>query len=286
MRQAFLNGVIPSEQRATVLSFDSLMGSAGGVVAQPLLGRVADVSGYAASYLVAAGIQVVALPFVVLARREHASSDPIDRAPPISASETVAETPAGRVAPIRIETTSLSCWRPFSSSELMRERADIDACRHRRIGGDQDLARFGQGASRAVTFTLSPARSGSPRHLPPRHPSTVVPVWTPAPSGSQAPLALPKPTFVISVRAASTARVACCSPVEQRHERGHHLIAHELVQEAVIGEDRVSGHVVEAIQQGAVLAGGHGLGQAGGAADIGKQHRHLDLGAAVVARHE
>ncbi len=31
-RQAFINGLIPSEQRATVLSFDSLMGSAGGVV--------------------------------------------------------------------------------------------------------------------------------------------------------------------------------------------------------------------------------------------------------------
>ena len=78
MRQAYLNGVIPSEQRATVLSFDSLMGSAGGVVAQPILGRVADVSGYAASYAVAAGIQVVALPFVLLARREHAPSDPIE----------------------------------------------------------------------------------------------------------------------------------------------------------------------------------------------------------------
>jgi MFS family permease len=90
MRQAYLNGVIPSEQRATVLSFDSLMGSAGGVVAQPLLGRVADVSSYAASYLVAAGIQVVALPFVVLARREHAPSDPIERTPAVPASETVA----------------------------------------------------------------------------------------------------------------------------------------------------------------------------------------------------
>ncbi len=78
MRQAFLNGVIPSEQRATVLSFDSLMGSAGGVVAQPILGRVADVSTYANSYLVSAGIQLAALPFVLLARRENAPSDPID----------------------------------------------------------------------------------------------------------------------------------------------------------------------------------------------------------------
>lgn len=78
VRQAYVNGVIPSEQRATVLSLDALMGSAGGVVAQPALGRVADVSGYAASYVVAAGIQVVAIPFVVLARREKATSDPID----------------------------------------------------------------------------------------------------------------------------------------------------------------------------------------------------------------
>jgi MFS family permease len=77
MRSAFLNGVIPSEQRATVLSFDSLMGSAGGVVAQPILGRVADVSGYAASYLVSAVVQVVALPLVFLARREKSPSDPI-----------------------------------------------------------------------------------------------------------------------------------------------------------------------------------------------------------------
>jgi MFS family permease len=98
MRQAYMNGVIPSEQRATVLSFDSLMGSAGGVVAQPLLGRVADVSGYAASYVVAAGIQVVALPFVVLARREHASSDPIEDLPPAPAAEAGSE--AGSEEPV------------------------------------------------------------------------------------------------------------------------------------------------------------------------------------------
>jgi MFS family permease len=77
LRQAFLNGLIPSQQRATVLSFDALMGSAGGVVAQPALGRTADLFGYPASYLVSAGIQTLALPFVLLARREKAISDPI-----------------------------------------------------------------------------------------------------------------------------------------------------------------------------------------------------------------
>jgi MFS family permease len=78
LRQAFVNGIIPSEQRATVLSFDSLMGSAGGVIAQPALGRVADVNGYGPAYLVSAGVSALALPFIFLARREHASSDPIE----------------------------------------------------------------------------------------------------------------------------------------------------------------------------------------------------------------
>lgn len=78
VRQAYLNGLIDSKQRATVLSFDSLMGSSGGVVAQPLLGRVADINGYAASYLVGGAIQLGALPFIVLARRQNAVSDPID----------------------------------------------------------------------------------------------------------------------------------------------------------------------------------------------------------------
>jgi len=85
IRQAFLNGLIPSEQRATVLSFDSLMGSIGGAVTQPAMGRVADVSGYAASYLVSAGINAMALPFILLARRERAPSDPMNPEEPETA---------------------------------------------------------------------------------------------------------------------------------------------------------------------------------------------------------
>jgi MFS family permease len=78
IRQAYLNAIIPSAQRATVLSFDNLMGSAGGVATQPALGRVADVSGYAASYVVSAAIQVAALPFLALARQAGAKADRID----------------------------------------------------------------------------------------------------------------------------------------------------------------------------------------------------------------
>ena len=77
IRQAYVNGLIESEQRATVLSFDALMGSAGGVVTQPVLGRVADVSGYGASYVVSAGIMALSLPFFFLARRENERCDVI-----------------------------------------------------------------------------------------------------------------------------------------------------------------------------------------------------------------
>jgi MFS family permease len=75
VRQTYLNGMIPSQQRATILSFDSLMASTGGVVAQPALGRAADLWGYPASYLVSAGISALALPFVWLSRRERAPAD-------------------------------------------------------------------------------------------------------------------------------------------------------------------------------------------------------------------
>jgi MFS family permease len=78
IRQAYLNGIIPSQQRATVLSFDNLMASAGGVATQPVLGRVADVWGYPSAYLVSAVIQLAAVPFLGLARREDAPSDRIE----------------------------------------------------------------------------------------------------------------------------------------------------------------------------------------------------------------
>src|SRR4051794_16433970 len=64
IRQTYINGMIPSQQRATILSFDSMMSSTGGVWTQPVLGRVADTSGYAASYLVSAGVAALAPPLI------------------------------------------------------------------------------------------------------------------------------------------------------------------------------------------------------------------------------
>jgi MFS family permease len=78
IRQTYLNGLIPSRQRATILSFDSMMSSTGGVWTQPLLGRAADVWGYAPSYLIGAGISVLALPCLALSRRQNAAADTVD----------------------------------------------------------------------------------------------------------------------------------------------------------------------------------------------------------------
>lgn len=75
VRQAYLNDMIASKQRATVLSFDSLMGSSGGVVVQPLLGRAADVYGYAASLAIGGIIQLIAVPFLLASRRQHHPAD-------------------------------------------------------------------------------------------------------------------------------------------------------------------------------------------------------------------
>jgi predicted MFS family arabinose efflux permease len=79
VRQAYLNGLIESRHRATVLSFDSLLGSGGAVVAQPVLGRVADAWSYPASYVCSAAFQALAIPFIWLARRQRAPSEPMGR---------------------------------------------------------------------------------------------------------------------------------------------------------------------------------------------------------------
>jgi MFS family permease len=78
IRQAYLNGMIPSQQRATILSFDSLMSSTGGVWAQPALGRAADAWGYPPTYLIGAAISTLALPCIALSRRQRSPADRIE----------------------------------------------------------------------------------------------------------------------------------------------------------------------------------------------------------------
>jgi MFS family permease len=85
IRQAYLNDMIPSRERATILSFDSLMRSAGGVWGQPVLGRAADAWGYASSYMVAGGIAALGLPFLVVSGRRAARGNGVAAPAPASA---------------------------------------------------------------------------------------------------------------------------------------------------------------------------------------------------------
>jgi MFS family permease len=75
IRQAYLNDMTPSKQRATILSFASLMESSGGAVIQPALGKSADVYGYAPSFVFSGIVALGALPFLFASRRERADAD-------------------------------------------------------------------------------------------------------------------------------------------------------------------------------------------------------------------
>ncbi|HEV7948472.1 MAG TPA: MFS transporter [Glaciihabitans sp.] len=75
VRQAYINEMIPSKQRATVLSFDSLCGSLGGVAIQPALGRTADLSGYGTSLVIGGLIELIGVPLMLASRRQRDMAD-------------------------------------------------------------------------------------------------------------------------------------------------------------------------------------------------------------------
>ena len=88
IRMTYINGMIPSKQRASILSFDSLMASAGGVVSQPALGKAADVWGYPSTYVMSSGITALALPFIA---RSRAKNNPADVAEGITEGPELGE---------------------------------------------------------------------------------------------------------------------------------------------------------------------------------------------------
>jgi MFS family permease len=75
VRQAYLHQNIPSEQRASVISFDSLISSVGSMGGQLGLGRIAQTQSIATGYVVGGFTTVLVLPVIVLLRR---LGDPAD----------------------------------------------------------------------------------------------------------------------------------------------------------------------------------------------------------------
>jgi hypothetical protein len=77
VKQAYLHGVIPSEQRATVVSFDSLVGSAGGIGGQLGLGQLARTESIAAGYVAGGVVLVGVLPVIAVLRSLRERADVI-----------------------------------------------------------------------------------------------------------------------------------------------------------------------------------------------------------------
>ena len=75
VRQAYLHQLIPSEQRATIVSFDSLLGSIGSGGGQVGLGYLARQQSLSVGYITGGLLTLLALPVVLLLRRLRQPED-------------------------------------------------------------------------------------------------------------------------------------------------------------------------------------------------------------------
>jgi MFS family permease len=69
VKQAFLHQIVPSEHRATVVSFNSMFGNGGGIVGQTGLGALARGSGIPQGYVVGGAATLLALPIFMRLRK-------------------------------------------------------------------------------------------------------------------------------------------------------------------------------------------------------------------------
>ncbi len=76
--QAYIHSLIPSEERATIISFNSMIGSAGSILGQSGLGRISFQRSIPAGYVVGGLFTLLALPVLYRLRRLENEVDPID----------------------------------------------------------------------------------------------------------------------------------------------------------------------------------------------------------------
>ena len=93
VRQAFLHEVAGSEERATVVSFDSMIGGIGGVGGQVGLGALAERRGYSFGYILGGAVTLIAVPLIWAARRTKAPEDQIVGSHPRPGSACAIELP-------------------------------------------------------------------------------------------------------------------------------------------------------------------------------------------------
>lgn len=75
VRQAFVHHVVPSDQRATVISLDSMIAGGGGVLGQTSLGALSEQRGFSAGYIIGGLTTLVALPLLLGVRRNNDDAD-------------------------------------------------------------------------------------------------------------------------------------------------------------------------------------------------------------------
>ena len=75
VKQAYMHQLIPSEQRATVVSFDSLVASGGNALGQIGLGRLAETRSIAAGYVIGGLITTLSWPVILRLRRRQDPED-------------------------------------------------------------------------------------------------------------------------------------------------------------------------------------------------------------------
>jgi MFS family permease len=77
VRQAYIHKTVAGEQRATVVSFDSMVGNLGGAGGQAGLGWLAKMRDYPTGYLAGGAATVLAVPLYLAIRRLQAEADQI-----------------------------------------------------------------------------------------------------------------------------------------------------------------------------------------------------------------
>ncbi len=77
VRQAYLHQLIPSEQRATVISFDSMVGGVGGVTGQVGLGALGEARSVGSAFVVGGAATAAAIPLFAAVRRIGGPADQI-----------------------------------------------------------------------------------------------------------------------------------------------------------------------------------------------------------------
>ena len=77
VKQAYLHEMTPSEQRATVVSFDSMVGNGGGILGQSGLGYVSRVRSIPDAFVLGGLFTLLVIPILMVLRARHDEADQI-----------------------------------------------------------------------------------------------------------------------------------------------------------------------------------------------------------------